>query len=196
MIPVVLVHGTWSRHADWFLPNANLPVGLATRGFKVIPFLWSGYCGGVPDPIIVPPSTDDLKGGLELWRSEGEKLAYFCRVLGLERPHVISHSHGLQVTAFAAASGQAFATALSIAGPIREDMRLVRERARKQIARWVQCVDPHTDWMIHEGECADGNFGWTYDLPEADETIHTEGHSGACRDMVMWDTKRLWDRFT
>lgn len=169
---------------------------MEAHGFSVVDFEWSGYCGGVPSPIIVPPASD-LQGDLELWRSEGEKLALFCRVLGLEAPCVLSHSHGLQVVTFAARGSlaQRFGTVLSLSGPVREDMTMMRNQAKPNIARWIQVTDPVSDQTIREGEAFDGHVGWRYELPEADVNLSApgQGHSGLLTDLAAWDTLGIWE---
>ncbi len=194
MRPLVLVHGTWSRTAGWHQPGSPLWKALEDRGYTVIQFKWSGYCGGVPGPVIVPKDSD-IKPELELWRSAGEKLALFVRQLGLERPDVISHSHGLQVVSFAAAPLSEFGTVLSLSGPVRTDMALVREAARPHIARWIQVTDPTgADRTILAGQAFDGHVGWSYDLPEADLNISApgQGHSGLTTNLDAWDALNLW----
>lgn len=204
MTAVVLVHGTWSRATPWHQPGSPLWRALQARGFSPIQFKWSGYCGGVPSPVIVPPSTEDLRGVLRLWQSEGEKLALFCQRLGLEAPHVISHSHGLQIVAFAASGSggvmlaQRFRTVLSLSGPVREDMATIRGWARSHIGRWVQVTDPTgDDRTILEGEGFDGHVGWRLELPEADLNIDAphQGHSGLTENLVPWDVLGLWSQF-
>lgn len=197
MTPLLLCHGTWSRHAEWFRPGSPLWNALVEREYTAFPFLWSGYCGGVPGPIIVPPSSDEIKGSLELWRSEGEKLWYYCRLLGFERPKLLTHSHGLQVGVFAAVAGQPFETFLSLSGPVRGDMGWWRQKARGNIKRWVQVTDPTgKDTTILEGEAFDGHLGWTLSLPEADENIEAPGlgHSGLLTafDDKEWEELGLW----
>ena len=179
-------------------PDSPLWAALDAHGYQPIAFKWSGYCGGVPHPIIVPKESD-IKTTLDLWRSEGEKLALFCRAIGLERAHALVHSHALQVLSFAAAGTafvpfQRFDTVLSLAGPVREDMRMVRERARDHILRWVQVTDPDGDMRIREGQAFDGHLGWQYALPEADVNISAPGtgHSGLLDDLSKWDTLGLW----
>lgn len=202
MIPLILVHGTWSRQSPWHQPGSPLWKALEDRGYTVIQFKWSGYCGGVPGPVIVPPDTKDLKGSLELWRSEGEKLALFCRQLGLARPHILSHSHGLQVVAFAASGSggltmaQCFGTVLSLSGPVRTDMRRIYGWARPHIERWIQAADRSgADETIRAGEAFDGHIGWSYELPEADVNVEIpgQGHSGVLENLAAWETFALWD---
>ncbi len=195
MTAIVLVHGTYGRAAPWHRPGSPLWRALEERGFTPIQFLWSGLCGGVPGPVIVPPSTDEIKGSLELWRSEGEKLAYFCRLMGLERPILLTHSHGLAVGVFAAVAGQKFSTFLSLSGPVRADMAFWRSRARPNIDRWVQATDPTgDDRTILEGEAFDGHVGWNLELPEADVNLSAphQGHSGLTTDPNAWGPLGLW----
>ncbi len=201
MNTLLLVHGTYGRSAPWHRPGSPLWRALEERGFTPIQFLWSGLCGGVPGPVIVPPSTDDLKGTLRLWQSEGEKLALFCQRLGLARPHAITHSHGWNVLACAASgcgnfvSAQDFETVLSLSGPVREDMALIRQLARVHIKRLVQVTDPTGgDTTILEGEAFDGHVGWTLELPEADANLHAphQGHSGLTTDINSWGPLGLW----
>ena len=203
MRPLLLVHGTYGRSTGWHKPSSNLWTALESKGFTPIEFLWSGWCGGIPSPVIVSPDTDDLKGSLRLWQSEGEKLALFCQRLGLEAPDVISHSHGLQIVAFAASGvgglclAQTFGTVLSLSGPVRQDMAWVRDRAKSHIRRWVQVYDPVGDLTIREGEAFDGEVGWHYALPEADVNVEArgQGHSGLCTDVQAWGRLGLWQHF-
>jgi len=194
--PLILVHGTWGRQAAWHQPGSALWRALEAHGFTVIEFKWSGYCGGVPGPVIVP-KTSDIKPSLELWRSEGEKLGLFCRVLGIERPWVVCHSHGLQVVACAAAADiapQDFGTVLSLSGPVRADMDRIRAVARTAIAYWIQVTDPtDDDRLILEGEAFDGHVGWTHQLPEADLNLEApgQGHSGLLTNLAAWESRTL-----
>ena len=205
MTPVILNHGTWSRETDWHKPGFPMWKMLADRGYTVLEFKWSGYCGGIPGPVIVPPSTAQILGFLQLWKSVGEKLTLFCQRLGLERPHVISHSHGLQGTMWSAAgtdfvAPQLFDTVLSLSGPVRPDMQAVRERAVANITKLVQVTDPISDWTIREGELfghALAHLGWNYKLPEAHVNIDApgHGHSGLTLDISAWTDLGLLDYF-
>lgn len=199
MTPLILVPGTWSRGTAWHHPGSLLWTALEAHGFSVLEFKWSGYCGGVPSPVIVPPATDGVRGALELWRSEGEKLALYCKVIGVERPNILSHSHGLQLVAFAAAGTtflppQPFATVLSLSGPVRHDMTLTRMQAAPNIAKWIQVTDPIDDTTIREGEGFDGHVGWNYHVPEAAVNIDApgHGHSGLTTDLAAWESLGLW----
>jgi hypothetical protein len=199
MKDLVICHGTFGRGQPWHQPGAPLLVALEAHGFVVHDFLWSGILAGVPttlpgDPLEAKLGADD--GELVPWLDAGEKLRLFCRLEGLEAPHLLSHSHGLQVGTFAAAKGQRFATWISISGPVRRDMLRARRAARGNVLRWVQVNDPTgKDRTILEGEAFDGEIGWHLTLPEADLNIQApgRGHSGLTVDVAAWDALGLWE---
>jgi hypothetical protein len=197
--PILILFGTWGRAQQWYKPNSPLWTALEARGFSPIVCPWSGFLGGYHHPIIVPPASD-IRGTLELWRSEAEKAALFCKTIGLERPHVISHSHAINLVAFAAAGTdftppQPFATVLSISGPIRQDMAFTRAQAKLNIQKWIQVTDPKDDHTIRQGEFLDGHIGWNYHLPEADVNIDAPGwgHSRLTVEIEpAWTDLGLW----
>lgn len=189
---VVLVHGSWGRAHPWHLAGATIPTRLRERGFIVHDFLWSGFLAGVPtklpgDPLLAKCGADD--GRLLPWYSEGEKLWLFLRSRGLTEdqgmvPHVLSHSHAIQIVTFSTWAGASYDVAISVSGPIRTDMQRARRYAATRIRRWIQFADPDLDpnaiedTTIDAGEWFDGSLRSSVDLPEG-ETIHTEdtGHS-------------------
>jgi hypothetical protein len=187
---LVLVHGTWGRASEWHRPGGAFRVAAGMHGFTVHDFLWSGVLAGVPttlegDPDEAANGADD--GRLLPWLDAGEKLRWYLTLAGLERPAVLSHSHGLQVVTFATWRGAQFATAVSISGPIRRDMLRARRHAAGCIGHWVQFADPQQDRTIHEGEWFDGDLDQPYALPEG-ETIETPGlgHSGFFTTPHYW----------
>lgn len=174
------------------------------RGLTVYEFLWSGILGGVRpllNGLLNDGDPDEARNGADqpellLWLDAGEKLALFCQVNGLERPHVLSHSHGLQVVIYAAVRGQRFATAVSVSGPVRDDLRRARWIARDRIRRWVQFYDPVNDRTIRAGEAFDGHPGFAGVLPEG-ESIDTSGsgHSGLVIEPGLRERYKLWSYF-
>jgi hypothetical protein len=199
---VLLVHGTWSRTALWHQPFGPLTRELVGRGFTVHQFKWTGILGGVRvlvDPLLERGDADEGDNGADqpellLWLDAGEKLALFCQARGLARPHVLSHSHGLQVVTYAAVKGQRFAAALSVAGPVRDDMQRARRIARDGIDTWIQFYDPINDPTIRAGEALDGHPGFTGPMPEAAININTagSGHSGLLIDPALRERYELW----
>jgi hypothetical protein len=204
MADLVLVHGTWSRAAPWHQRESDVTLEAQACGLAVYEFVWSGILGGVR-PLVKPLLDDgdpaEAKNGADtpellLWLDAGEKLALFCQAHGLERPHVLSHSHGLQVVTYAAVKGQRFATAVSVSGPVRDDMRRARWIAKEGITRWVQFFDPINDATIREGEAFDGHPGFAGKLLEG-ESIETpgSGHSGLVLDPGLRERYLLWTYF-
>lgn len=197
MAEVVLVHGTFGRPHPWHHPGGLVAAELEVLGHSVLDFCWSGLLAGVPTTLPGDSRQAQVgadQGDLLPWLDAGEKLLYFCEVNHLERPCVVSHSHGLQVVAFSCWAGAAYDTAISISGPIRRDMQRARRYAKTRIARWVQFADPDTDWTIKEGELFDGVLGEPVELPEG-ETILTpgSGHSGLLNDAGLRAHYKPWD---
>lgn len=197
MAAVVLVHGTFGRNQPWHHPAGIVASELQALGHEVYDFLWSGLLAGVPTTLPGDPSQAQVgadQGDLLPWLDAGEKLLYFLEVNRLERPCVISHSHGLQVVAFSCWAGAIYDVALSISGPIRRDMQRARRYAKTRIGRWVQFADPDTDWTIKEGEFFDGALGDPVELPEG-KTILTpgSGHSGLVNDAGLREKYCPWD---
>jgi hypothetical protein len=174
-------------------------VALSDRKFDAVDdFLWSGILGGVPTPLPGDPDEKAIgadQGRLLSWLDAGEKLHLYCQVNHLDSPHIISHSHGLQVVIFASAKGQRFGTVISISGPTRRDMDRAMRAGMGNVEKWVQVVDPVSDMTIREGQAADGRLGWSYDieLPGA-INIHTPGtgHSGMTLDVKAWNDHGLF----
>jgi len=197
MSVVILVHGTWGRSHPWHHPGGLVTEELQALGHEVLDFKWSGVLAGVPTTLPGDPSAASVggdQGDLLPWLDAGEKLLLFCELHHEERPCVVSHSHGLQVAAFACWAGAAFDVALSISGPIRRDMQRTRRYAQARIGRWVQYADPSTDWTITERELFDGAVGDLVELPEG-TTILTPGagHSGLLNDPRLRQRYTPWD---
>lgn len=170
---------------------------LRDLGHEVLTFKWSGVLAGVPTTLPGDPAHAQVggdQGDLLPWLDAGEKLLLFLEVNHLERPSVVSHSHGLQVVAFSCWAGATYETALSISGPIRRDMQRARRYATARIGRWVQFADPDTDWTIKEGELFDGALGESVALPEGDTVLTPgAGHSGLVNDPSLRQRYTPWD---
>jgi hypothetical protein len=197
--PVVFVMGTWGLSQSWWRPSSPLAQAFGAKGIPTFtePFKWSGELGGI---VGYPSDPEEEFNDRQLtpWMVAGHALRWYCRAQGWgERAvHAVAHSHGLQVLAFAAAFGQHFATAISVSGPIRHDMRPVRLKARPMIDRWLHLYDPE-DLTIIEGEFLDGHIGPVYELPEADLNLRIAGfgHSGILEAPTAWTERHLFDYF-
>ena len=202
MRPLLLVHGTWGRAQPWHLPGSPLRAEAEARGFTIYDFLWSGLLAGVPtelpgDPLEAANGADH--GMLLPWLDAGEKLHLSLpHVNLLEDPGLVAvtHSHGLQVLAFACVRGALFKTVLSVSGPVRRDMLRARRAAQARIGSWVRFADPTgTDRTILDGELFDGQFERApFALPEG-ITVSTpgSGHSGLVNDVALREQFKFWD---
>lgn len=190
MSNLVLIHGTWGRAQPWHLPGSVFHQAALARGFTIWDFLWSGILAGVltklPGDPLEKASGADV-GMLLPWLDAGEKLVLQLKTWGIfDDPdlRVFSHSHGLQVWTYACVKGAQCKTAVSVSGPVRDDVQRARRIAMARIGRWVQFADPTgADKTIVEGEMFNGHLGATFALPEG-ETIDTPGtgHHGLLVD--------------
>lgn len=126
--PVILVPGTWALRpsnpaGNWIEPTGTFSRMLRAEGLAVLdPCRWSTHLGGL---------TDDLA-----WSVGGSVLFEQLEALGLTSggASIISHSHGGQVVAEAAALGARFESVVTLAMPVRRDevyeYRMLRANAR------------------------------------------------------------------
>ena len=177
---VILVAGTHSWRGketdDWHSPGSAFCRYLQGRGVAIVghetggrPFVWSTNLGGFN-----PFSTRDLL----VWEAPGANLyAYVVPPLAPDRrippseTVIITHSHGLQPTLFAAAKGLRIDTLIDVAGPVREDMMPTATLARPNIRRWVSIHGGRRDRWQWFGAFFDGHVGIVRDHPLAHETV-------------------------
>lgn len=152
------IHGEWADPGSPFRTTVLEPLGI-TVSARVN--YWSGDIAGLPkwlNPWTVDPCSD--------WRIGGDFLAAELSRLPFEDRNILTHSHGLQVGAFAAAQ-LPIRSFVSIAGPVRNDktMRPIYEAALANVGAWVQVSDAHWDKTQWLGEWFDGRKGRVKDLP-------------------------------
>ena len=209
MTPTILLHGTWGLDDLWWRPGSAFAREAERHGVHLPagwpPFKWSGALGGLPT-VGAPadPSGRFPEPQLAPWEVAGYHLALYARLVGGGGPvNLLTHSHGLQVGAFAAVYaadlGVRIEVFLSISGPIRRDMQRVRRAAMDNIGRWIQVADHENDKTIRQGEFLDGAVGWVYELPEPG-TVNVRasyGHSGLFeeRNFPAWEALSLWTYF-
>lgn len=191
MIPVLLVHGTWSAdfsrkgRSQWFEPGSPFITMLERRGLDASyfdTFEWTGDLSGLarlwPWNWFTTPQHRD-------WLACGRSIGYVLDPKGCPVPHeyrnVIAHSHGGQGVFHAAANGVKIHRLVTVATPVREDMEAVVAAARPNIDQWVHVFDPTLkDRMQVLGEIGDGRLGWKrrFDLADENISIAGSGHSG------------------
>ena len=138
---MVLVTGTWGEKSEeeWH-KDKKWKDDLADIGIKQldrdVPFLWSS-------------NLDGLIGENYDWRSGGAALKNYiearqCKYGITNEPiNLISHSHGMQIVAYAAYFGLRLGTVVTVAGPKRDKL----DRQYKSIQTGSKCwIHVHSDW--------------------------------------------------
>lgn len=176
MNELVVVHGTWGLDRGWWRAESLL-MQAAVRAGCVLPdpadpYLWSGELG-VRDH--------------GPWTSAAHALIWYCAAKQLERPNLLTHSHGIQVAAYAAAWGQKFGLVVDVSGPPRFDMEAVYAAAKANIAHWMH-VWNEGDMVILEGQVGAGRpEGYIRTMAAADQNVEIPrgfGHSGLLDDVT------------
>jgi len=135
------------------------------------------------------------------WRAGGASLyAYIVPPLCPEQrippgdTHVIAHSHGGSVALYAAAAGLKIQTLLTVATPVRRDLRSVIDAARPNIAYWAHVHSDCSDWWQVLGEAFDGRLGIYRAMAQADLNIKIPqaGHSALLHDPRYRDEWTRW----
>ena len=170
----------------WWHPGSAFAAEARAHGVAVPPraFVWSTQLGG-------------LTTGLWDWYAAGHALAYFVKAeCGGGPVNLVAHSHGGQVAAFGAATGEFEVRVLVTLGtPVRRDMLRFRRRARPHVERWRHVWSPN-DGVQLAGEAFDGALGDVRVMPEADlnECVLTEEPDahGKLHDERLWTRRRMW----
>lgn len=210
----LLVAGTHSwrndGRVDWYCPGHPFVQMLEAEGVTPLflpddagtlrPFGWSTRLGGVgfgDDDLLVWAA-----GGLHMYQVCVPPLCPERRIPGSELC-VISHSHGLQPVLFACGTfGLRIDTLISVAPPIRKDMREIAARARPNIGYWLNVHGNSLDRWQWFGALFDGN--WTrwftgnrieraHPLADQNAAAPTD-HSELLRDPTCYDywKERNW----
>lgn len=183
--PVVLVAGTWGDWEDqWWRPDSEFARMLREDGVTLLapddPFRWTTKLEG-----IVGQNTEWERAGDALRWYVGEKLG------AGERVSVVGHSHGAQVIAYAGAGGLKIDRLITVAAPVRNDMRAVYAAARKNIWLWVHLYGNSADLMQRLGSWFDGSWHLRRRMKAADLNLRHPGvgHSELL-DPGLWKQRR------
>lgn len=216
MSATILVGGTWS------LENGDvdsLDLHVAANEFDALPwwhplstFGQEATAHGVQlaaEPFVWSTELDGLRGKNWGWWAAGQALRYFAHgeyppvVINIhgdqpaQRVNVIAHSHGGQVAIYAAAQGLLIDTLVTVASPVRRDLRRFRKAARVNIRRWIHIYSPNDPVQL-EGCIGDGSgpFEWQRDVSKADQNVEepTEepnAHS-KLHEPALWTARGWW----
>jgi hypothetical protein len=141
--PVICIDGTWAKepgHDDWARIGSPFTSSLVAAGLDLYhpedPFSWDTALGGV---------LDDAP-----WERAGTALANYMRKYG-GPASVLGHSHGGNVLPFAAAHGAKFEIAVSVATPVRDEMRVYYRILRQAATTWAH---------VYSDESVPGSTSW------------------------------------
>lgn len=206
MISTVLVQGThdYTGTADdaqqWWAPGSPFWREAERHGITLLgahdPFVWTTDLGG-------------LFGRRRFtdWKAAGEALRWYATLkvyqgikAGEREPfpvevNMVSHSHGGQVAAYAAARrvvGFRVKTLVTVGTPVRADMARIYERTLKRVGRWVHLYAPRDRWQVL-GALFDGALGIEREMLGAENIkVDGESHSGLL-DPALWTAKGWWE---
>ncbi len=189
----VPVPGTWAFRAtpsadDWYHPSSALSIYFTDRALFQIgssrPFEWTTDPNGwrpwrrwfgVGDS----DHRDWLVAGRNLYAWLRPPVTDSDDYVKLADRNIIAHSHALQVALYACASGLKINKLISLAGPVRDDMRAIAAAARPNIGRWIHVHSDKSDRTQWLGEWGDGVLRIVRAHPLADMNIAIPrvGHS-------------------
>lgn len=183
--PVLLVQGThaWGRtdpRAEWWHPESAFVAFLAQAGFSLVGaprvFQWDTDLDGI-GWLQRRPQKKHIN-----WEAAGLNLyAYLVPpvtaaaqredYVPIADRNLIAHSHAAQVVAYACAAGLKINRLLTLASPVREDMRAVYAQARPNIQSWRHVHSDDSDRIQWLGEVFDGKWGIVRRQPYADVNV-------------------------
>jgi hypothetical protein len=117
------------------------------------------------------------------WESWGYEFYQRMLYVPFEERIILSHSHGGNVWAYAAARIP-IRLWIDIASPVRGDMKVLYERARANTQHWVHVHSDRSDWMQMLGGLFDRHLGTVRANPYAHENVFVprRGHSRILND--------------
>lgn len=175
--------GPWADPGSPFRTQVIDPQGLLVAARVTY---WTGDVNGLPH-WLNPWAGDALSD----WRLGGEFLAETLARLPLMDRNILTHSHGVQVGAFAAALVPVNRF-VSICGPVREDMAPVYTAAVAHTTRFVQVFAQDFDWTAWVGTWFSGRPAlYSGSLPGAHVNL---GLAGIGHSTLLYDAAAypLW----
>lgn len=188
LIPrLVTIQGTHGLEDAWWKPGSDWGKLAEKHHVHFLshddPFKWSTALEGIV-------------GKNRAWESGGDHLKRYLEFKGYNQPvNIVAHSHGGNVAAYALAEGLKCSTLITVATPVRRDMRDVWKRARRNIYLWVHVHAECLDYMQLLGSLFDGTFGFYRKMKLADMNLRepTRNHSNLL-DATFWE-ERGWFNF-
>jgi hypothetical protein len=199
---IVCVKGTW--HGEWCDPGSPFRSSVlecVPPGFTVYEIVdyWTGDVDGLPKWL-----SWFKRAKYSDWSTGGTFLAWVLLSMPYERRNILSHSHGIQVVAFAAeilkAKGQRIRRVVDVCGPVRSDLAPQYAALRETADYWLHIASKGGDKMQLFGEFGDGALGWVRENRAAHRNVVIPGigHSGLLYEAKLfpeWSTEKLLDVF-
>lgn len=172
-------HGNLEPYAarQWWSQTSPNAAMLRRAGHRVVSFPWS-------------TRLDGLLSKNSTWLSAGKRLFDTAP----EGAHIIAHSHGGAVVAYAAAHGARFGTVVTLGTPPRSDVPYRELTA--SCSRWVHIAGDYRDMWAVLGSAGDGIFNWfRRDMPHAHKNTRWRcNHTELC-EVETWDRNKLIEIF-
>lgn len=185
MTPIcILVAGTHGLNDDWWQPHSKFAKMLTEHRIRL---------ADESDPYTWCTNLDGLRGSNSVWDTSGNALRWYAHSKVRHYPlSIITHSHGGQVAAYAAAQGLQIDRLVTVAMPVREDMHNIYQAAAKNIGHWVHMHSNGDIWQVLGG-LMDGRFGIHREVPFADENVSVPGlrHSEFLNPQ-LWEDYGWW----
>lgn len=181
----VMVPGTHGLWDTWY--RNGLADAFAQRG-------WPPLCSY--DRFTWDTKLDGIFGSNDAWVAAGRALCWYLDAKGHNRNKplmVVAHSHGGQVAAYAVKFGAQVKHLITMATPVRNDLKNVYAVVYRGVERWTHIHSNASDlWQVWGG-LFDGKVGVYRKMPNADENIGIPevGHSGML-EPEAWDKHNLW----
>ncbi len=182
----VAVPGTWGYageidSAQWWVDGSEFSVFMRQIGYEPVdpdnPFIWTTDVNGTKWFVFSDRSHHD-------WKAGAAALKYYLANVPYEDRNIIAHSHGGQVALYTASFGVEIRTLITIATPVRHDMRKVIAMARPNIGYWTHVYSDWSDIIQILGGIFDGSIGIRRKMKLADINLQLPkvGHSAILRD--------------
>lgn len=160
--------GTWAQYEknSWNENNSDFVIKAKNKGlsFAKQNFIWSTQLDG---GIWASIRTKIFRGTTKhvTWNSSGMAFTWWAFKYSENAPiNIITHSHGGNMALYAAKHGLKIKTLITVATPVRFDMRNITKQALPNIENWYHIYSDNDKWQLI-GQIADGRFGFKRKMP-------------------------------
>lgn len=188
--PTIIVDGTWGRKNEkrWIQKDSLFVTQALDQGINLIdldePFDWSTLTDGTP-----------MSGKKHnIWSSWGMALMWYAHLKARNHPvNLVCHSHGGQVAAYALEYGLKVKTLVTVATPVRQDMRKHWKAGEENYIMWFHIHTGRRDIWQWFGEIGDGHFGIKRKMPEPAINLETSGEThSSLLGTNLWHKQNWW----